>query len=108
MVVPGGEYALTIEGKADVSGDFAFRMDNLVGTGTPIDLSIPVESQHVPGNETDWYRFSAEAGDQLYFDLMPVGMHSNDTHIRLIGPSGEEVFVLGSLQDIESSPFSKR
>ena len=80
MVVPGGEYALTIEGKADVSGDFAFRMDNLVGTGTPIDLSIPVESQHVPGNKTDWYRFSAEAGDQLYFDLMPVGTNSNDTH----------------------------
>ncbi len=82
-----GNYQLTVAGANDATGQFLFRLFDLAGAA-PMTLGLPVSGTLDPGNETDAYRFSAAAGQKVYFDLLTSSSLLN-AYWRCIGPSGE-------------------
>jgi hypothetical protein len=84
-----GTYQLTIGGAGGGIGAYAFRLlDPALATELP--LGAPNNGQLTPGNETDLYRFNANAGQRFYFDFQQFGLF--DTAWRLLSPYGDQVF----------------
>ncbi|PHR92220.1 MAG: hypothetical protein COA78_33630, partial [Blastopirellula sp.] len=86
-----GNYTLTVAGDFDATGAYDFRLSTLA-SGTVITPGTPFSGELSPSNETDIYRFDANAGDKLYFDIQANDYVSNGTW-RLIDPAGDEAFV---------------
>ena len=69
LVLTAGDYALTLDGNAETTGAYVFRLsDN--SSATPITPGTPFSGTLDPGNETDLYRFTATAGEKFYFDVL--------------------------------------
>src|SRR5262249_923029 len=67
------------------TGSYSFRLSDL-STATAITPSTVIADSLNPGNETNLYRFNANAGDPFYFDLINPSSHS--PYWRLIDPYG--------------------
>ena len=89
-----GEYTLTFAGTG--TGNYTFKLGN-VASGTPITLGTPVSGALSPGNETDVYRFAANAGERLFVDMQAV--QNGDGWWRLLDPNGDEVWSAGISTD---------
>jgi hypothetical protein len=62
-----GRYQVRIWAYSGTTGDYSFRMLNLADA-TPVAQGTVVSGSIEPLNETDVYRFQANAGDRVYFD----------------------------------------
>ena len=62
-----GDYTLTVDGSGDFTGAYQFRLWDLA-QASPLTPGTPVSGALDPHNETDLYRFTAAAGDRLFFD----------------------------------------
>ncbi|MBL8533517.1 MAG: putative Ig domain-containing protein, partial [Betaproteobacteria bacterium] len=83
---PAGTYVLQITGAAAA---YSFRVLDL-GTATEIVSGALVEGTLQPANETELYRFEADAGDLVYFDR--ITRSGGDTYWRLVDPLGRIVW----------------
>jgi hypothetical protein len=84
-----GDYTLVIDGVGDTVSDYSFRLLD-VGQATAIVPGTVVDGTLDPAYETDLYQFTANAGDQFYFDyLSALGGY---TYWRLLDPYGRRVF----------------
>ncbi|HLF95978.1 MAG TPA: CARDB domain-containing protein, partial [Methylococcaceae bacterium] len=91
-----GDYTLVIDGAGDTVGNYSFRLLD-VGQATTLESGTAVSSQLNPANETDLYRFSANAGERYYFDYQ--NFSGSQPYWRLLDPWGRVVFgpnVLGN------------
>src|SRR5262249_56366487 len=61
-----GDYVLTIAGQGTTTGAYSFRLWDLA-QATALTPGTPVSSDLSPANETDLYRFAANAGDRFFF-----------------------------------------
>src|SRR5262249_53481529 len=93
-----GDYVLTVDGGNSTTGDFQFRLLD-VSQGTNLTTGRSVSSQLIPANETDVYRFSAQAGDRYFFD---VTSQSDGFHWQLLSPTGKVIFSQGVYDTRES------
>src|SRR5205085_11857624 len=66
--LPAGSYTLTVDGVGDEVTPYSFRLLDLA-TATPITPGTPFSGTLNPANETDAVKFTANAGDQFYFDV---------------------------------------
>ncbi|MCB2003664.1 MAG: LamG domain-containing protein, partial [Rhodoferax sp.] len=82
-----GEYTLTVDGVADTTGDYAFRLIDLA-QAEELTIGTRVDATLEPANETDAYRFSVVAGQRFYFDRFS---NTGDIYWRLIDPFGRTV-----------------
>jgi hypothetical protein len=64
---------------------YQFRLLDLADAST-ITPGTPVSGTLNPGNETDLYQFSANAGDKFYFDKQTLSGNSGNTEWRLLDP----------------------
>src|SRR5262249_7871105 len=86
-LVPGS-YTLTVDGVGDETTAYSFRLLDLAAAPT-LTPGTPVTGALNPGNATDLYRFTATAGQQLYFDNRNLVGSAN---WRLVDPFGDNVF----------------
>jgi RHS repeat-associated protein len=88
--VPAGDYTLTIDLPGDQTGAYSFRLSDLA-SATPLTPGTPVSGSLDPANETDLYRFNANAGDRFFFDVV-ARTNGGNSLWRLIDPYGNIVF----------------
>ncbi|MCB1631072.1 MAG: LEPR-XLL domain-containing protein, partial [Pseudomonadales bacterium] len=81
-----GDYVLSVQG---ATGSYAFRLLDLAQT-TELALDTTVSGSFDPANETDAYRFTADAGQKVFFDI--TARSGGDARWRLIDPFGQVVF----------------
>ena len=97
-----GTYTLSVSGVGDTTGAYSFRLIN-ADNAQVLQSDTPVSGQLSPGDSTDIYRFSANAGDHLFFDTL--SQADSNLSWRLLDPSGQAVFGAGtafSNQDVAS------
>ncbi|MBK7999158.1 MAG: putative Ig domain-containing protein [Verrucomicrobia bacterium] len=93
LILPEGDYTLTVAGSGDAVGGFSFRLFDFA-SATPITLGTPVNSTLSPANETDAYRFFAAAGTEVYFNSVASTTLPN-LYWRCYDPLGRTVLVNG-------------
>src|SRR5262249_58508605 len=81
---------LTVDATGDQTGAYAFRLWDLA-QATALAPGTPVSGSLSPANETDLYRFSANAGDRFLFDSQ-ARTGAPGASWRLIDPYGHQVF----------------
>ena len=100
QAVPAGDYVLSINADPGKSGNYAFRVSDLA-TATPIVPGAPVTGSLRPANESDIYRFSAQAGERYFFD----SVFTAGVNWRVLDPIGRQVFSSSFLSDSEPDAF---
>jgi YD repeat-containing protein len=96
-LVPGS-YTLTVRGTDNLTGAYQFRLVDL-GAATALTPGTAVNGTLTPGNGTDAYQFTANAGDRFFFISQQTGFANLSE--RLVGPAGNSVFVgLNAFQNV--------
>ena len=90
---PAGAYTLTVSGSGATTGAYSFRLLDLAAA-TPLTPGTPVSGTLDPANETDGYRFEAQAGDKVYFDAV-ARSGAGSARWRVLDPYSNGVFDLG-------------
>ncbi len=90
LSLPAGDYVLTVGGSGDATGPYGFRFVDLAES-SPLTPGVSVASSLVPGSETDFYQFSALAGDRFFFNAVSRAGLPN-VWWRLVGPLGNSLF----------------
>jgi hypothetical protein len=85
-----GFYRLTVDADTTNTPAYAFRFVNLAAAALLTPDTV-VSNTLAPGNETDLYQFTANAGDQFVFDRLFQTVSQN-VWWRLIDPYGNEIF----------------
>jgi RHS repeat-associated protein len=106
LSLPAGDYTLTVQGTGSFTGAYQFRLWDL-RQANPLMLGSEVGGQFAPANETDLYRFDAEAGQKYYFDVQ-ARFGTGDDQWRLIDPYGNVVFtkVFNDISDADAGPLA--
>jgi hypothetical protein len=91
QLLPAGDYTLTIEAANGATNGYAFRFVDL-SEATLITPGTVVTNGALPATSTDFYQFTAAAGDQ--FDFTRVAS-SGAINWRLLGPYGNYFFQQG-------------
>ncbi len=101
-----GQYELTVDGNADATGSYGFRLLDL-GQATLIEAGVEISGTLSPANATDAYRFAVQGGERYYFDVQESSQYGMQ---RLLDPYGQLVF--GSetsyyyfFSDVETEPL---
>jgi hypothetical protein len=88
--LPAGNYVVSVTGSGDAVGAFQFRLFDLA-TAAALTPGNAVSGTLNPGNETDAYRFNANAGDRFNFSwITQTGIQNS--YWRLIDPYGNRLF----------------
>lgn len=98
--LPAGDYTLTFDGTGETTAPYEFRLFDLA-TATPITKGAPFSNTLNPANETDAYKFSAAAGDQIFFDVR-ARTNAPNARWRLIDPQGNFVFNNAGFGDVNT------
>ncbi|MDZ4849745.1 MAG: cadherin repeat domain-containing protein, partial [Pirellulaceae bacterium] len=98
-----GNYRLTIKGVSGATGDYSFRMLDLA-SATPLTLGTPVSGSLNPATQTNSYRFTANAGDKLFFDSQTTV--PQNASWRLLNSIGQTIFSAGLGNDAEPDALS--
>ena len=97
-----GTYTLSVQGVADATGTYQFRLLDLANA-TPIIPGTPVSDTLNPGNETNLYHFSANAGDQFYFQKQSLTGATSSTEWRLLDAYDHTIFANSLASDVNTT-----
>jgi len=103
--VMAGDYTLRVSANGDNTGGFQFRLSDLAAA-TPLTPGTPVNDTLNPANATAAYRFTAAAGDRVFFDSQSSSGLPN-AYWRLIDPDGQVIFSTGLSNDPAAQTLSK-
>ena len=101
MDLTAGDYNLSVDGVGDTTGAYSFRLIDLA-KATPLTLGAAVNARLDPARETDAYKFSASAGQSVYFDSL---LNGGDAYWRILDPFGRQVAGLTHLST-DSGPIA--
>ena len=89
LLLQPGEYTLGVRGVGAQTGAYTFRLLDLTHAPT-ITTGAAISGTLNPANETEAYRFAANAGDRYFFDR--TANSGGDTYWRLLDPFGRTVW----------------
>ncbi|TAK52487.1 MAG: LEPR-XLL domain-containing protein, partial [Gammaproteobacteria bacterium] len=89
LELAAGQYSLTVDGTADATGDYSFRLLDLAKAAELPEGVAQAETLEA-GNETRVYRFDANAGDRFFIDV--TSREGGDLQWRLLDPFDQQVF----------------
>ncbi len=93
VLLPAGDYSITIQDPSAATNGYAFRWVNLAEATLLVPGTV-VTNTLSPANKSDFYQFTASAGDLYYFhQIARVGLPR--TWWRLLDPYGNQVFSQG-------------
>src|SRR5262249_20742081 len=75
------------------TGNYSLRLSEL-SSATPLTPGTAVSGGLAPANETDFYRFTASAGDRFFFDVV-ARTNGGNSDWRLIHPYRNMLFSTG-------------
>ena len=99
-----GSYRLEVSGANDATGDFTVRLNDLAG-GTVVTPGTAFEGVLDVPNQTDIYRFDANAGDLFYLDVVGTSDSRGATY-RIVNEFGGVVFNSSRLEDRDTFEVS--
>lgn len=103
--LPAGEYAITVRASGGSTGDYSFRLLDS-SSAFPISVGSEATGNLAPGLSTRLYRFTASAGDRLYFDGRPTTGFTANPYLRLFSPLGNLLMNShGITSDLELDPL---
>jgi RHS repeat-associated protein len=109
LELPAGPYTLTVTGTAGATGAYAFELFDLAATA-PVTINTPVLGKLSPGNSTNLYQFTAQAGQAFYFASNDVAftLAGGNYLWRLLDPYDNVLFktILGSDAGLVTLPTS--
>ncbi|HNI80523.1 MAG TPA: CARDB domain-containing protein, partial [Rhodocyclaceae bacterium] len=91
MDLGAGDYVLTIDGYADTTGPFAFRLMDL-NAGSNLAYDTPVSGTLDPGSSNTVYHFTGTSGDRLFFNATSLTNVGQTPYVRLLDPRGQQVW----------------
>jgi RHS repeat-associated protein len=94
LALTAGNYALTIGAPGQVTGPYSFRLSDLT-SAAPVSFNTQIIGTLNPGNSTNLYQFTANAGDSFYFASLkiPFALSGSSTaDWRLVDPYGNILF----------------
>ncbi|MEH2565659.1 CARDB domain-containing protein [Bradyrhizobium sp. AZCC 2289] len=100
-----GNYTLTVAGTTDHTGSYSFRLSDLA-SATAIAPGTRVSGTLTPGNATNLYKFSANAGDPFYFDEQSISGSIYNNYWRLLDPNGHQVWFQYPFADVPTSTLA--
>ncbi|MHB8861524.1 MAG: putative Ig domain-containing protein [Pirellulaceae bacterium] len=100
-----GTYQLTVAASGGNTGGYQFRLSDL-GQANPLTPGTPLSDQLNPANETDLYRFTAAAGDRLYFDVQ-ARTGASSARWRLVDPFGDSLFANTFSSDVDTRTLAQ-
>ncbi|HEY6816092.1 MAG TPA: CARDB domain-containing protein, partial [Croceibacterium sp.] len=89
LSLPPGAYELRIDGAGDAALDYVFRLSD-IAAGIPVTLGAEVAGRLDPANESDVYRFTGAAGDEIAITKL-VGNGGGDAYLRVLDPTGRQI-----------------
>ncbi|MEM7311895.1 MAG: putative Ig domain-containing protein, partial [Planctomycetota bacterium] len=92
-----GDYQLEVFASSGTPGAYSFRLNDLADA-TAITFGTDVVSQLATGNESQLYKFTANAGERYIVDFKSVS-DVNNTEYKLVDPFGRTVFESNRLND---------
>ena len=90
LTLSAGTYTVTVSGDTFSTGSYQFRLLDLK-TATPFIPGDIIDGVLPSGDETDLYRFSAQAGDQVVLTRRAID-GGQTPWWRLVDPYGEVVY----------------
>jgi len=99
LSLPPGDYSLTVDRAGDGTGAYAFRFVDL-SLAQDLTLDTPTTATLSPGGESLAYRFTANAGDRLFFNNITYTGSSNPFW-RLLDANDRELFLTNFYNDRE-------
>src|SRR5712691_7980192 len=84
-----GDYTLMVDAPGDQTSPYAFHLYDL-SQATVLTPGTIVNGDLTPARETDVYRFTANSGDQFFFDGLSFA--GGEAYWKLINPFGKIVF----------------
>ena len=90
-MLPAGNYSLSIEASGGATNAYAFRLVDLA-EATLLTPGSTVTNGALPSKRTDFYQFTATAGDQFTFTNT---VSSGSLYWRLVGPYNNYFFQQG-------------
>ncbi len=98
LLLRPGDYRLSVSSDSDQLIPFVFQLLRDVDA-TPFAIGSTVTTNHAPGTATSLWRFSATAGQQVYFDAVPGGYTPN---LRIYSPGGSQFASFGTGSDVDT------
>ena len=99
-----GDYTMTIDSFNGTTNSYAGRLVNL-NVANPLPVGTPVTSALSPANETDFHKFTAAAGDQIYIDRIS-GTNLTNTTWRIVDPYGKIITSQGYTSTVTNTLVS--
>lgn len=95
LALTAGNYVLTVHAPPQATGAYSFRLSDLA-SAAPVTLNTEISGRLNPGNSTNLYQFTANAGDAYYFESLkfPFALSgsSSTADWRLVDPYGNILF----------------
>ncbi|MFO1403439.1 MAG: CARDB domain-containing protein [Azonexus sp.] len=89
ITLAAGDYSIAVDASLDATGPYGFRLLDLA-KADGIVSGTAVTGQISPANETETYKFDANAGDHFFLDV--TGRSGGDLTWQLLDPSGQQIF----------------
>jgi len=98
LTAAAGTYTLTVDAVGDAAGAYGFRLSD-VAAAMALTPATPQAGDLTPATETDLYRFDANAGDRVYFDVVETNDGGN-TIWQLVSPFNVVLFRTNNFSDV--------
>ena len=104
LTLAAGTYDITVDGDGAATGDYMFRFVN-AGAAPVVALDTVVNGRIDPGLVSTIYRFNANAGQQVFFDML--SFTGSAPVMRMLDPTGAQVFGLTSFSDRDTLTLAR-
>ena len=98
MALVAGDYRLSVDGNADATGTYAFRLLDPTDA-QPLVPGAPVTTTLDPANSTTVFSFAASRGDRFFFDAQSVTQGGGSW--RLYDPLGHQTWSANFETDVD-------
>ncbi len=90
-VLPIGDYQFIVDGTNRFAGSYDYRLYDVDAVATTISYEQIVDITRTPGNGTQFYKFTGQAGDLIFIDKILEETESFSPNWTLLDPFGSVV-----------------
>jgi hypothetical protein len=100
-----GTYTLNVRGYLGASGNYSFRLLDLSASQV-LPLNTPASGTLTNSYQTDVYRFTSSAGQQLVYNALTNDVNYPSVYVQLLDPRGQAVGPNSDFANSSTAPFT--
>jgi hypothetical protein len=100
-----GTYTVNVWANGGASGNYSFRLLDL-STSQVLPLNTPFTGTLTNSYETDIYRFTSSAGQQLIYNALTNDINYPSVYVQLLDPRGQTVGPNSDFANSSGAPFT--